>query len=64
MPADFLSINIIDANGNFSDNWKLEQDGFCKFIKKYMHTDKNNCSCKHLEIANSRFTDGGILWKK
>jgi hypothetical protein len=26
-----------------------------------MHTHKNNCNCKHLEIADSRFTDDGIL---
>ena len=28
-----------------------------------MHTHNNNCNCKHLEIADSFFTDGGILWR-
>ena len=65
MPANFLSRNAIDAVGIFSDNWKLkqEQDEFCQSIKKHMHTHKQTCSCKHLEIADSCFTDGGILWK-
>jgi hypothetical protein len=34
----------------FSDQWK-----------KHMHTQTNNFDCKHLEIADSCFTNGRIL---
>ncbi len=64
-PADSLSRNAIDTVGIFSDHWKLEkeQDEFCSFIKQHTHRHKAICSCKHLEIADSCFTDNGILWR-
>jgi hypothetical protein len=64
MLANFLSRNAIDAAEIFSDDWELEQDEFCQLIKNHMHTHKNNSSCKHLDIADSCFTDGGILRRR
>jgi hypothetical protein len=29
--------------------------------QKHIHTHKNNCNCKHLDIDASCFTDGGIF---
>ncbi len=60
MPADYLSRNAIDVIGIFSDQWKLAQEEQDEFCTLYTHT--NNCSCKHLEIADSCFTDAGIFW--
>jgi hypothetical protein len=66
MPTDFCSQNAIDAIGIFSDKWKLaqEQDEICSSIKKHMHMLPSNCSCTHLEIANSSLTDSGILLRR
>jgi hypothetical protein len=67
LPADFLSSFAIDAMGICLDNWKLKQkpDEFCHLIKKKLiYTHKHNFSCRHLEIADSCFTVGGILWKR
>jgi hypothetical protein len=59
IPANFLSRKAFDAVGSFSDNWKLEQvqDEFHQSTKKHMHTHKNNCKCKLLEIADLCFKD-------
>jgi transcription termination factor Rho len=60
MPAKFLSCG--------SNLRRLEIKARARLIlqinQKHMHSHKQTCSCKLLKIADSCFTDGGILWKR
>ncbi len=66
MPPYFLSRNAIEKLGFFFW-WKEIRTRTGRILpvhQKHMHTHKNNCNCKHLEVAESCFAGSGILWKR